>query len=223
MRKLSYSSSQSKKWSYWLRNCSICHLSLSPINWLCTRCWKKIKSLYLLPQDMIRKQEEFTHIRLFDWNKENDFFIRLFLNSLKKGGPSFIFNQIVWDFLHRIVQVLPFPKKAVLIPAPTRSQVHLRDHAFCLASSFSYFSGAPIKNPLIWLSPLGKEQKQKVKWERKKRFFYVKENFIRNKEVIIFIDDILTTGATAQAAWKALGEPEQFLALTLAWRSEFNK
>lgn len=201
-----------------LRSCNICHLNSPPINWLCPHCWGKLQSFYLLPQDMVRKQEDLTHIRLFDWNKENDFFIRIFLNSLKGGGPSFIFNQVILDFLHRILQAIPFSQNAILIPAPSHSQTDSRDHAFCLASSFSFFSGVPVKNLLTRPFQFDKKQKRKIKWERKTARFCIKENFIGDEKMIIFIDDILTTGATAQAAWKALGEPEKFIIFTLTWR-----
>jgi predicted amidophosphoribosyltransferase len=35
----------------------------------------------------------------------------------------------------------------------------------------------------------------------------------------VFADDVFTTGATARAAWKALGEPKPFQIWTLSYRA----
>ena len=171
---------------------------------------------------MIRAQEGLIHIRLFDWNEENDFFIRLFLNSLKRGGPSVIFNKVILEFLHRIVQIRPLPIDAVLIPAPSNPRYHSYDHAFCLASSLAHLAGLKLYSPLLRCFSFDKMsgQKQKTRMQRKEVHFSVKTD-IHIGEKIIFVDDILTTGATAQAAYKALGEPENFLIFTLAWRRNF--
>jgi len=35
---------------------------------------------------------------------------------------------------------------------------------------------------------------------------------------VIFVDDVITTGATARAAWLSLGRPERFVVWSLARR-----
>ena len=197
----------------------MCRLSVPPVRWLCPYCWKKLRSFYLSPRDMVREQKGLTHFRLFNWNEENDFFVRLFLKSLKKGGPSFIFNQVVLDFLYRITQVYSIPRNAIIVPTPSYSSSP--DHAFCLASSLARFSGLNLYNVLLPHLPEKKDQKQKVKKERKKICFLIKEKGVLKNKKIIFIDDVLTTGSTALAAWEALCKPKNFVIFTLAWRSDF--
>ena len=215
---------QSKKnLSFWLRNCSICGWGFPPVAWLCSHCWKKLTNCYLSPLDMVREQEGLTHIRLFDWRGENDFFIRKLLTSLKKGGPPFIFNKLVLAFLDRIFQIRPLPQTAVLVPAPAHPLYNFKDHAFLLAEAFSRLSGFQLKTPLLRESLKTSSQKQKTREERKKTQVFLKEeNFIKTPSVI-FVDDILTTGATAHAVYKTLGEPKDFMIFTLTYRSDFLK
>ena len=208
----------------WIRSCSVCRLSAPPINWLCSGCWRRLKSFYLPPEDMIRQENEWTHLRLLDWNGKNDFFVRLFLSSLKKGGPSFMFRQLSLEFLQRAFHTLSIPEQGVFIPAPARKR-DLRDHAFLLAFCLSRLAGLKMLNPLCRGPVSLKSQKQKNRQERKELCFDLKEGFsdLKLKELvknqpIIFIDDILTTGATARAAHKALGAPKKFSIFTLAHR-----
>lgn len=198
---------------FWLRGCCICRASTPPIYWLCVYCWKKLNKLYLSPQNMIRNQNGITHLRLFDWCEENDIFIRLFLKSLKQGGPGFIFKKLVSDFLYRSIQSYPISKNMVVVPAPSSIQYY--DHSFCLASPFASSLGLKLHNILI-KNKFVENQKQKTKSQRREISFCLKKNILLDK--VIFIDDILTTGATAQAVYKALNKPKDFIIFTLSWR-----
>ena len=175
---------------------------------------------------MIRTQNRFAHIRLFDWTADNDFFIRFFLNSLKKGAPDFIFDELSRELLHRIVQIQPLEKNTILIPAPASPNSPIKDHAFCFTSSLARISNIPIKNSLSRLFFYKEEQqKQKTRQARQELQIIEIENTTATTasptQHFIFVDDILTTGATARAAWKALGKPKDFKILTLTWRHFF--
>ena len=206
-----------------MRSCCICRTSLPPVSWLCAYCWKELYHYYLPAQSLFRTQNSFRHIRLLDWNSENDFFIRTFINSLKKGAPAFVFKKLNGELLHRIIQIRALEKNTLFIPAPPSKNV--KDHAFCLAQSLSYLCQRSLKTPLVNLLDPKEQQKRKNKRDRKLLNFQILEEEMsteeKNKVHFIFVDDVLTTGATALAAWKALGKPKNFTVLTLAWKQVF--
>jgi len=209
------------KLSFWFNSCCVCRLSTPPVRWLCRHCLKTLEQFFLSPRDIIRDEAGITHIRLFDWDLENDYFIRLFLTSLKKGGHFFIFQQMALALFFRLSQVRSLDKNTVLVPAPASSDRHFKDHAFCLASAFSHLSGFNVYSPLYRKTSPEEAQKRKNKLERRKILLYNKSELIIKP--MIFVDDVLTTGATARAAYKALGEPENFMIITLAWRRFYHQ
>ena len=207
-------SSRIQDLSVWVRGCPVCFSVRMPVHWLCPACWLKLKSLSLPPQDMIRWQNGKTHWRLWDWTKENDLFVRVVLGSLKKTTPDFVFEKISQEFLHRIISVRPLHPESVLVPAPPFGEGN-RDHAFRLARALSRQSGFPLKTPLLRELRQG-SQKQKNLKERRTIKCRLREPV--SLKHCVFVDDVLTTGATALAAYEALNRPASFTVLTLAFR-----
>lgn len=209
-----------KNVSYWYRSCAVCSVSFPTVQWFCRSCWKRLKSYYLQPQNILRLQNEFSHIRLLDWTKENDTFMRLVLNSLKISSPEYIYDHLIQDLFYRAVQGLPsfIGSSGTIIPAPPRKNF-LNDHAFYLAKALSQLTRWPIQLTLKRVES-DSSQKQKSKIHRKKISFELKYPVSKDSSVI-FVDDILTTGATAIAAKNAIGEVKHFKVLTLSWRQAF--
>lgn len=205
---------------FWYRSCAVCSVSFPSVKWFCPICWKRLKSYYLKPHDILRLQDEFLHIRLLDWNRENDHFMRLVLNSLKISSPQYIYDSLMQELFYCMLQELPLftHDSYKIIPAPPR-RGYFKDHAFYLAQALSQLSTWPAISILKRVDSHF-SQKQKSKVHRKQICFKLKYSLPKESS-IIFVDDILTTGATAMAAKTAIGEVKSFKALTLTWREAF--
>ena len=202
----------------WFKGCAVCRLSVPGRAWLCAGCQTRLKSFYLPSGEMMRQQDGLTHVRLLDWNKKNDQFLRRFLSSLKKGGPLFVFQDLMQEFLHRLVQTglggEGSKLSTVITPAPPAKE-GTADHAFCLAKAFAELTGHALALRLKAQPLSSSKQKLKTVLERRKIDFSPAPLGLKN---VIFMDDILTTGSTARAAYKALNNPPVFKIFTLAWR-----
>ncbi len=219
----------------WLRHCAICNSSFPPIHWLCSRCFKKLTSYYLKPSQMLRLQSHFRHCRLIDWTQENDHFIRTLLYSLKGKYDSPFFKILAREFCIRIQQIqsisteeIPF----ILVPCPPRPHSNFLcdllnikfpskkewDHSFYWSQSIKDWTGYPISS-LLEFPPRQKAQKRKSLLERKNRFFTLKDHKVLPQgHLVVFTDDIVTSGTTAHAVYQALGRPEPFMIWSIFWR-----
>lgn len=111
----------------------------------------------------------------------------------------------------------------MFVPSPSRNGE--RDHAIQLANSIAELTGATVYPCLVRVNQ-STEQKNK---SRKQRFgvsFAFAENITARDfqtetegKRVIFVDDVLTTGATALSAWKTMGKPKDFAVWTLVQRS----
>ena len=217
------------------RSCAVCHLSAPPIFWICSYCHKKLQNQFLPIRDRIRQQNDNTHIRLLDWRKDNHSFIGSFIYSLKNQSAGVILSKIALELSYSYIyreeknqigknkaQKSSIYSSSVLVPAPpSQNSKKKTDHAFHLAEKLSSVLKIPVQTLNLQNLSVALKQKQMAKTERKKRRFIVQNANLFLDKKIIFIDDVLTTGATARAVYLALNKPKNFLILTLAWRSDY--
>ncbi|MGE3973031.1 MAG: ComF family protein [Bdellovibrionales bacterium] len=198
------------------RHCAWCSRWSGHIDLYCERCWEKlfreraplaIHGSYNLP---------FPIYSLLQWNKES-LQIGHLIRSLKGDWAEAVWSRLANRFSQEYCALRgPISQDVLLVPAPA-ALAGARDHAFLWAEQLSRVFNTPLYNGLTRLS-LG-EQKKKTRFERQKITMEDLQNvpFAASKS-FIFVDDLITTGATAHAAWKALGRPLHFQVWTVACR-----
>jgi predicted amidophosphoribosyltransferase len=111
-----------------------------------------------------------------------------------------------WKDFARLLLSLstPMPDRTCLVAIPSKSGK--ADHATGLALAISEIMGFPLFNAL---KVVQSEESQRSK-NRKQRqgIRFLKARPLRRRYTnIVLVDDVVTSGATLQAAYKALGEP----------------
>lgn len=200
----------------YLRACAVCQTYFPPTEWLCTMCWKAMEREYLCSENSYRVERTLPHLRLMDWHEDNHQLIKYFVNSLKQGGPDFIFKRLGLEMFSRFLQFNFWNKEIlpVFVPAPSRTKIR-EDHAFKLAEALSFYFGGKLKE---LLSRKNSCKAQKSKSKQKRSLIQMESKTFPKDETFVFVDDVLTTGSTARAAFQALNKPQNFFVFTLVWK-----
>lgn len=172
---------------------------------------------------------------LLSWKPgESDFLSQIIL---KLKGPH---QKEVWNFLGLIMaktlteNKIVFPEKCWITCCP--SKTGNEDHAARWAQSLSQALNLPFLLLLrysqqdrasFWRHKSGRERR---KFARGKHEVFTRREGIDDallqrvgEGTILFADDIITTGATAGLAHKALGKPRNFTHLALVSRTDIDR
>lgn len=157
---------------------------------------------------------------LFIWPKDQ-FPLLNKLMLLQKGPKPAAFahlwmEELIQQKVYRHSEIFP-RTNTIIASAPSRGGQP--DHAFHMAQLMSKKLNLRHEVGLLQRGPetVTGPQKELAKISRRKiRLLRSEKNSI--PENIIFVDDILTTGSTALAAYEALGKPSRFYVFVWAYR-----
>jgi predicted amidophosphoribosyltransferase len=150
---------------------------------------------------------------LFSWIPDQDRQVSKLIAQLKGGRPGRAFDFYAQRFLAGLTASIP--SDSCLIPCPSRDGGP--DHAMAFARSLSKYAGIPILDILKLPGNAGR-QKAKTKQERSQRILEIASKADLGN--VIFIDDVVTTGATANSAKRALETAVTFQVWALAHRRD---
>lgn len=204
----------------WLRSCAICHSIRPPISLVCDRCAEKLDVCFNRQNELKQPGYPFPVYSLITWTDENDHLVRPLLHGFKGGWPIGATEK--WmellSHLRSGHDRVDFPR--FVFPPPSKSGS--KDHSWLLANllASSWERSKPICLSRVGNDSASEKQKTKSAAERtRRRFASIESEKITYPEATwVFVDDVITTGSTAMAAYMALGDPDRFEAWTLACR-----
>lgn len=201
----------------YLRSCLSCGRTFFKVDLYCETCWREV-FLEIDPREY-SEGLPFKVKTLFFW-QDSSVRIPQLLRDLKGPLTALAMKRIAFEMAksRRFLLEKPY-KEYMMFPCPSR-RPYMKDHSFGLALALSELFSAKLRPDLL-LSKSGfasGPQKRLNRFSRLSRDRIECIGELPSEASVIFIDDLVTTGSTAIAAYKALGCPTDFEVWAIACR-----
>tara|TARA_B110001454_G_scaffold219198_1_gene251593 strand:+ start:173159 stop:173668 length:510 start_codon:yes stop_codon:yes gene_type:complete len=156
-------------------------------------------------------------LSLFRWQRDRNRILNRLALALKGQWQQKAWNHYAERFLAEWIKHDTPAVSSVFVPCPAINDI--KDHAFLFASSLSRVTGIPVLGALQRLDV--KEQKRMNRVERQTLIgnkFVLRQDIDEKFSHVYFVDDIITTGTTIQAAQTHLKKLGHVKALSLIIR-----
>jgi len=163
-------------------------------------------------------------LALWEWGEKDEAFVRTAVSALKGGGPISIYDELANKLINLRLTLDVKSKFEVpyFVPAPGKN-TQKRDHAEMLAHACARLFHE--KSHQLLKRVGRKDQKKKTRVERynsEEVSIFIEDKFWQRglgmSRKFVFVDDVITSGSTAEQAYKALNSPRNFEVWTLFHR-----
>ncbi len=206
-------------WKMWWRTCAYCKVSWGKIDFLCEECWTELEK-NLQPTLRILPKSKLVLFSLWLW-EHKDVRIQKLLLDLKGRQLHEARERLLLLFVDFLKQQ---PPPQTICCVVSRSH---KDHGLAMAEGFAKHYQCSLL-PLTLVKPsTNNKTNNKTNYKtlhRRERYAgrqVTVDPSLRGqlKGPIWFVDDVLTTGATALTVWEALGRPSDYRAVTMVYRA----
>jgi predicted amidophosphoribosyltransferase len=196
-------------WTY-LCACASCGYSLPPIEYLCKKCWAEL--------DRELRHFEYDHhpwktVTLWEWQEK-----RSLVHILLDRRKACSIKNREWRLAFGLVESLPneFRDSVDGVVFPSKKP-KVKDHTWHLAHAVGEILQLPVVPVIIPASAAYKTYGRRQRAEERLKNLGLYTSY--QGKIPLMVDDIITTGATLSAVWRAIGCPKYAIALCLAYKT----
>ena len=144
--------------------------------------------------------------------------VQLLIAALKGDNGSRAFRHLASEFSLLRCKKEEACGDIVFCPAPAAIAGQI-DHAYLWAEALAHQWGVSMVN-ILKRGSLRTQKTLDVDQRRETTMELWEGHSVPEGAKIIFVDDVITTGSTARAAWSVLGKPRRFEVWTVACRAK---